>query len=147
VRVLAVAGTPIIDPTDDVGEASRLFVVKLRGSLLSSSSSSSVVSEGVGGGGGCRTEPGEALGGISGGGVALIGVGATTTCGDVFLLLLLLLLLLLHGPQPMISEMKCGVGVLGGLAYTCGCQELTASDAETVPSVGETTPTVAVTPL
>jgi hypothetical protein len=103
-----------MEPIDDVGDASRLFVVKLSGSLLnSSSSSSSVVSEGVGGGGGCRTEPGEVLGGISGGGVALIGVGATNIGWDGFLLLVLLLLLLLllftlelREAQPMISEIK-----------------------------------------
>ena len=102
------AGTPIIEPIDDVGEASRLFVVKLSGSLLSSSSSSSVVSEGVGGGGGCKTELGDALGGISGGGVALMGVGATKIGGDGFLFALILLLLLceLHEPQPIISDIK-----------------------------------------
>lgn len=144
------AGTPIIEPIDDVGEASRLFVVKLSGSLLSSSSSSSVVSEGVGGGGGCKTELGDALGGISGGGVALMGVGATKIGGDGFLLFELILLLLLcelHEPQPIISDIKCGVGVLGGLAYTCGCHELLADDAEMLPSIGEMTPTVAVIPL
>jgi len=131
-----------------VGEASRLFVVKLSGSLLSSSSSSSVVSEGVGGGGGCKTELGDALGGISGGGVALMGVGATKIGGDGFLLFALILLLCeLHEPQPIISDIKCGVGVLGGLAYTCGCHELLADDAEMLPSIGEMTPTDAVIPL
>ena len=142
------AGTPIIEPIDDVGEASRLFVVKLSGSLLSSSSSSSVVSEGVGGGGGCKTELGDALGGISGGGVALMGVGATKIGGDGFLLFALKLLLCeLHEPQPIISDIKCGVGVLGGLAYTCGCHELLVDDAEMLPSIGEMMPTVAVIPL
>lgn len=126
-----------MEPIDDVGEASRLFVVKLSGSLLSSSSSSSAASDG----GGCGTEAGDVLRGISGGGVALMGVGATSTGGDGFLLLGLQEL------QPMMSDMKCGVGAFGGLAYTCGCHEFTADDVEIVPSVGETTPTVAVTPV
>ena len=136
--------TPIMEPIDDVGEASRLFVVKLSGSLLSSSSSSSAESEG----GGCGAEPGDALRDISGGGVALMGVGATNTGGDGFLFLILILLLLLLGLrelQPMMSDMKCGVGAFGGLPYTCGCHEFMADDVEIVPSVGETTPTVAVT--
>jgi hypothetical protein len=78
-----------------------------------------------------------------------MGVGATNRGADGFLFLVLMLLLLLLGlPQPMISDMKCGVGTLGGLPYTCGCQELIAADdAEIVPSVGETTPTAAVTPV
>jgi hypothetical protein len=133
-----------MEPIEDVGEASRLFVVKLSGSLLSSSSSSS--SSARRGAGGWRTEPGDALRGISGGGVALIGVGATKRGADGFLCLEAMLLPGL--PQPMMSDMKCGVGTLGGLPYTCGCQELIAADdAEIVPSVGETTPTAAVTPV
>lgn len=136
-----------MEPIDDVGEASRLFVVKLSGSLLSSSSSSSsAASEG----GGCGTEAGDALRGISGGGVALMGVGATNRGGDGFLFLTVILLLLLLGLyelQPMMSDIKWGVGAFGGFAYTCGCHEFIAHDVEIVPSVGETTPTVAVTPV
>jgi hypothetical protein len=121
-----------MEPTDDVGEASRLLVVRLSGSLLRSSSSSST--ERVEGG--CSTEPGDAL----------MGVGAISTGGDG-LLLLELTLLGLPALQPMMSEMKCGVGALGGFAYTCGCHEFTTHDVEIAPSVGDTAPTVPVTPV